>query len=173
MTKTAKLMLLTGLALLAAGAMPTDFTMKARADVPVVTIRLDNRSTGDPIHSATGTNSVVTVRGRFCGTWYTIGSRPIPEVSNSIDFSFTDGFEMNVWSLERLQVSIGGDDMFWLDQIELLYFADGFTDELWQSGVDDRLGRCLSTDPSDGSPFACDPDGSTTSVSWTVPGSGC
>lgn len=169
-----RLAALTRVALVVAALGSTGVASTAEAAVWIGWVRLDNSPNGGSIASTSTTNDI-EIRVRFCGDWETIYEGPVSSVSSSHDFLWIDGPGMYVSDVDAIEVSTNGDDWFWLDQIELF---EGISDgslgyEIWDAGVDNMAGYCLSTDPTDGNDSTCNPNGSRSRFVWTVPGSGC
>jgi hypothetical protein len=85
-------------------------------------------------------------------------------VSGSIDLVIEGRSPTN---LEWVSAEATGSDWLWIDQVEV--FDGGFLGEVWQRGVDNTVGYCLSTVPNHGSSAICEPDLSALVHQWTPP----
>jgi hypothetical protein len=143
------------------GAVITSFAANtARAEF---TIRLDNQANGASYPWA-GTDDAILVYAVFKGdnVRYPVGTfRALDTISPAHDFVWTGS--QPYWSLVRIVVAINsngqpgsGRNMFWLDEIELIYNSV----VKWHSGGDNTDGRCFSHDSNDWQehPEACQPD---------------
>lgn len=147
-------------------AVALGFTSAAHAANPF--IRLDNSSNPAGSIGNTGTNNTISVSVRFCGSQFftSIGSRALPGVSGQHDFAWTPTATTTHNHVTEIRVGINGNDWFWLDQIELFNSSGS---EIWESGIDNLVGYCFSTDPTDGSDAACFPNDSQPYMFFDVP----
>jgi hypothetical protein len=101
----------------------------------------------------TSTSNTVTTFVKVNGNWTWIDARPVSasmcDHENGFSFSYS-GF--SGYDVSTIEMQISGNDAFWIDKIMLL---DGATWHTWQWGIDNTLGFCLSTDPSDGKNQYC------------------
>jgi hypothetical protein len=152
------------LGLLLAGALapPTGGTSIAKATSPYAAIRLDNYPNGGSI-SNTGTKNTITVWYFSClyNNWVQAGARSITSVSGTNDFTINTG---DLYDLSKIEIATNGGDWFWLDQLELI---DGST-SIWSWGIDNTVGACISTEPTDGNDSICWPTGSHSALIFNV-----
>jgi hypothetical protein len=101
---------------------------------------------------ASTSNTVTTyvkVNGNL--TWFDSRTVPASMCDHENGFSFTSS-RWSGYDVSGIQVQISGNDAFFIDKIMLV---DGATWHIWQWGVDNTLGFCLSTAPSDGNNPYC------------------
>jgi len=99
------------------------------------------------------TSSTITIKAKIDGFYNTLWSYP-PDASwcNDEDevVSYFGAFTAD--DVERIRVSTGGEDVFWIDEV-LLQDADTYWQGWW--GTDNNTGYCISQDPHDGENSYC------------------
>jgi hypothetical protein len=146
------------------------FASNAKADY---IIRLDNYANPSDSISWSKTNNTVTVSvSTGDGGFTPIGSKVLNSRSGSHDFCYVGS--LTYYAVDQIKVSINGDDIFWLDQIELFHSPPGTcrtSNRVWDKGTDNEQGWCFSTDWNDqyGNERWCEPDQFTSSFLWDVP----
>jgi len=136
----------------------------------VLRIRVDNSPNGSGCTGAacfgdTQSGDTITVHVKFknsCngGASPRTQAQVLSSVSGQLDFDFASSViscQNDPCNVEKVWLTTDGNDWFWVDQIEV---QNGAGTEMWEAGIDNTLGWCLSGEAADGWNDVCYPNGS-------------
>jgi hypothetical protein len=158
------------------GAAALGFAGTAQADFIV---RIDNQldpsgyadaKTTNTIKICALTKAVTNAKTTAIDAWYCV-SRVVHQVSYANDFYFDTAGTNDVGQISRLEVSINGTDMFIVDKLRTLagFTFEGIPKVMYESGVDNEIGYCLSQDPADFTNAHCTASSNGAILMWNPP----